>query len=104
MRKSLILLFLILFFAAPALAKPMDVYQVSCDDLWAALKVTLGDQRNYGVVSTDDFRQSASFVVVGALTHYTQGVVLTQKKSGCWVCLRASPFLLSVLEGDSLKA
>jgi hypothetical protein len=38
-----------LFIAAPALAKPRDVYQVSCDDLWGAVKDTLSNPNNYGI-------------------------------------------------------
>jgi len=41
LRKLFIMPFLMLVVAAPALAKSRDVYPVSCDDLWAAVKHTL---------------------------------------------------------------
>jgi hypothetical protein len=84
MRKFLIASFLVLVFAVPALAKPIDVYPVSCNDLWAAVKDTLGNQSNYGIVSTDDYRQRASFVVVGERPQYTEKVELTAKDGSCW--------------------
>ncbi len=69
--------------AAPALAKPNDVYPVSCNDLWAAVKDTLDNPRNYGVISMDDAGQRASFVVVGNLTQYADKVALAAKDGGC---------------------
>ena len=83
MCKFLITLFLALASAAPALAKPVDIYPVTRNDLWAALKDTLGDERNYGVISEDDAGQRASFVVVGARGHYTQNVALRMRNGGC---------------------
>jgi hypothetical protein len=83
MLKLLISLFLMVVFAAPVLAKPTDVYPVSCDNLWAAVKDTLGNQNNYGIISMDDEDLRASFVVVGALTHYTDKVALTATDGGC---------------------
>ncbi len=69
--------------AAPALAKPTDVYPVSCNDLWAAVMDTLDNPRNYGVVSMDNVGHRASFVVVGDLTQYTEKVALTATDGGC---------------------
>jgi hypothetical protein len=83
MPRFLITSFLVLVFAVPALAKPRDVYPVPCNDLWTALKDTLGNQRNYGVFWEDDAGQKASFVVVGALAHYTQIVELRTRGGGC---------------------
>lgn len=67
----------------PALAKPIDVYLVSCNDLWVAVKDTLDNPRNYGVVSFDDVSQRARFVVFGHLTEYTEKVSLKARKGGC---------------------
>jgi len=83
MLKSFIVFLFALVLAAPALAKPRNVYPVSCDDLWAAVKATLGDQGNYGVLSMNDAAHHASFVVVGGLTQYTDKVALTGKDGGC---------------------
>jgi hypothetical protein len=83
MVKTLITSFLILIVAAPALAKSKDVYPVPCDALWAAVKDTLDNPRNYGIISMDDAGQRASFVVVGNLTQYTDRVALTSRDGGC---------------------
>jgi hypothetical protein len=83
MLKFVITSFLMLFIAAPALAKPRDVYQVSCDDLWGAVKDTLSNPNNYGISSVNDLEQKASFVVIGDLVVYTDRVALTAKDGGC---------------------
>jgi len=69
--------------AAPARAKSSDDYQVSCNDLWAAVKATLDNPDNYGILSLNDTVQKASFTVVGGLTTDTDKVALTPKDSGC---------------------
>jgi len=88
MRKFLIPTFLLLVFAVPALAKSVDVYPVSCDDLWAAVKDTLANTNNYGVAWMDDLNKRASFVVIGDLTQYTERVALVPQEGGCWAKAR----------------
>ncbi|MGP8173877.1 MAG: hypothetical protein ACLP7O_04940 [Terracidiphilus sp.] len=83
MFKFLVTSFFVLIVAAPALAKPTDVYPVSCNDLWVAVKDTLENPSNYTVISMDDLAQRSTFVVVGDLTQYTQKVALTATKDGC---------------------
>jgi hypothetical protein len=83
MRKFLVTSFFLLVVAAPSLAKPRDVYPVSCDDLWAAVKLTLNNQSNYSVLSMDDLGQRAAFTVVGELTAYTDRVALRVQDSAC---------------------
>ncbi len=83
MCKVLITSFFLIVVTAPALAKPGNVYPVSCDDLWTAVKNTLDDPHNYGILSVDDAGLRASFVVVGNLTTYTDKVALTAKDGGC---------------------
>jgi hypothetical protein len=72
-----------LIVAASALGKPADVYQVSCDDLWAAVKDTLNSPGNYGISSINDAEKKASFVVIGDLVVYTDKVALTPTEDGC---------------------
>jgi len=72
-----------LLFASTALAKPKDVYPVSCVDLWAAVKDSLENQSNYGILSMNDVAQSAAFTVVGNLTAYTDRIALTPRDGGC---------------------
>ncbi|WP_348265297.1 hypothetical protein P8935_12290 [Telmatobacter sp. DSM 110680] len=75
--------FLMLIVTVPALAKSIDVYQAPCNDLWRAVKDTLGKPDRYGIISIDDAAQRASFVVVGRFTPYTQKVELTAKNGSC---------------------
>jgi hypothetical protein len=85
MLKSLITSFILLLVAVPALAQQRDVYPVSCGDVWAAVHDTLDNPHNYGILSMNDLAQKASFVVVGALTPYTDRIALTAKGGGCQV-------------------
>jgi hypothetical protein len=83
MLKLLLMSLLVLVVATPARAKPLDVYPVSCDDLWAAVHDTLDNQHNYAIISIDDFGQRARFVVIGARGNYTQTVKLKARVGGC---------------------
>ena len=83
LRKLFIMPFLMLVVAAPTLAKSRDVYPVSCEDLWAAVKHTLESPRDYGVVSMSDVEQKASFTIIGNLTLYTDKIALPAKDGGC---------------------
>ncbi len=91
MSKLIIAAFLLLLASVPAHAKSdkdaykakKGVYPVSCDDLWAAVKDTLGNRSNYGLSSVNDIERKASFVVVGDMTVYTDRVSLIEKDSGC---------------------
>ena len=86
MRTALIVLIVLLafFLVIPANAKSnRDVYPVSCDVLWTAIKNTLENPRDYGVLSVNDLQFRASFVVVGNLVMYTDRVALTERDNGC---------------------
>jgi hypothetical protein len=82
---------LMLSLAVPAFAKPKSaepvkgVYPVSCDDLWAAVKDTLGNKSNYDLGSVNDLDLHASFIVVGDLIVYTDRVTLFAKDGGCTI-------------------
>jgi hypothetical protein len=83
MLKVLIASFFMLVIAAPVLAKSRDVYPVSCDDLWTAVKNSLDSPRDYGILSMNDVEQKASFTIIGSLTVYTDRISLTAKDGGC---------------------
>jgi hypothetical protein len=86
---------------APAVAKPSNLYPVSCSVLWAAVKGTLENPHNYVVVSSDDLRLRTSFVVVGNLTQYTDKVALTAADGGC--ALKATILEVGSFDGDWLQ-
>jgi hypothetical protein len=81
--KTLAVILLIFSSSIPALAKPHDVYPVSCDVLWAAVKDTLGNQNDFSVIAIDEAGQKASFVVVGETTPYRDMVALAPRDNQC---------------------
>lgn len=86
-RKTLAILLLLLP-AVPALAKSdPDFYPLSCDVLWTAVKSTLNNPNDYGVIAIDDLTQRASFVVVGDLAVFKDVVALKSRNKGCSIKL-----------------
>jgi hypothetical protein len=81
--KFFIASFFVLVVTAPALAKSKDVYPVSCDDLWAAVKDSLQSPRDYAILSMNEAEQRASFTIIGNLVVFTQKVALTARDGGC---------------------
>jgi hypothetical protein len=88
MRKSLAVL-LALIVAAPAYAKSKpDVFPVPCNVLWSAVKNTLENPKDYGLLAVNDLTMRASFMVVGNLVRYSDRVALTEEGGGCRMDLR----------------
>jgi hypothetical protein len=86
-RKSLIVLLLLLP-AVPSQAKSdPDYYPLSCDVLWTAVKSMLNNPNDYGVIAIDDLTQKASFVVVGDLAVFKDVVALRSQNQGCSIKL-----------------
>lgn len=84
-------IFLALIVAVPASAKSnRDVYPISCDLLWTAVKHTLENPGDYGILSVNDLTLRASFMVVGNLVRYTDRVELTEQDGGCRMKLTIS--------------
>ena len=76
-----LLLFLI---AAPAFGKAHNnIYPVSCDDLWDAVRDTLGNKGNYSVMASDNSGMTASYLVVGSQRQRAYSVLLNPKDPGC---------------------
>ncbi|MGA7651360.1 MAG: hypothetical protein WBW68_02780 [Terracidiphilus sp.] len=59
------------------------VYPVSCDDLWAAVKITVQNHENYGLSSVNDLDLRASFIVIGDRFLYEDKVALFERNGGC---------------------
>jgi len=88
MYKTLVAVFVLFFSVVPAFAKPHDVYPVSCDVLWSAVKDTLENPKDYSVLGMSDSQEKAAFAVVGELTPHTDTVTLTDEGSGCAMDLK----------------
>jgi hypothetical protein len=83
MPKTLIVVCFALLFSTPTFAKSHDVFPLSCDVLWNAVKDTLANQNDYSVIAMDEAGQKASFVVVGETTPYRDLIALTAKGVEC---------------------
>lgn len=89
--KTVVAALVLLVFSIPTFAKSKSVdpvkgiYPISCDDLWIAVKATLGNKSNYALASVNDLELHASFTVVGDLILYTDRVTLYPKEGGCTI-------------------
>jgi len=83
MQKTLVVAFFVLLSSTPSFAKSHDVFPVSCDVLWAAVRDTLGNPSDYNVIAVDEAGQKASFVVVGETTPYRNLVALAAQGDAC---------------------
>ena len=88
MYKALLVVPFLLLASVPALAKPHDVFPVSCDVLWTAVKDTLGNPNDYRVLSMSDSAQKASFIVMGELKPFTDTIELISAEGGCAMKLK----------------
>jgi hypothetical protein len=82
--KRIVLSILLLSFAVPGLASThKDVFNVSCNELWRALKDTLRNSGKYGIIAIDDAEMTASYNIGGNLTgKRINSAVLNSKDNG----------------------
>lgn len=77
------------FVSVPAFARSKrDVFPMPCDVLWSAVKNTLQNPKDYGLLAVNDLTMRASFMVVGNLVRYTDRVALTEVDGGCRMDVR----------------
>ena len=79
----LIVVFSLIFSSTPSFAKSHDIFPLSCDVLWSAVKDTLGNPNDYSVIAMDEAGQKASFVVIGETTPYRDMVAVSSHDEGC---------------------
>ena len=60
-----------------------DSYPVACSELWAAVKDTLKNSGNYGIIASDDNAMTASYTVGSSLRRRTNSVAVHPRGSGC---------------------
>ena len=75
---------LLLSLAAPALASThREPYNVSCNELWRALKDTLRNSGKYGIIAIDNTEMTASYNMGGNLTaKRVNSAILNSKDNG----------------------
>ncbi len=84
MAKFMVVALLFFLLAVPAFGKAHnDIYPASCNDLWDAVKDTLGNAANYHILAMDDSGMTASYVIVGALRERVNSVALNPRDNGC---------------------
>jgi hypothetical protein len=90
----------------PALAKThSDMFDVSCKELWPAVKDTLRNSGKYGIIGIDNTEMTASYNIGGALGgKRINSLVLNEKGTGCELQVQtAYSGLIHNDEGDFRK-
>lgn len=82
--KRFVLLVMLLTLAVPALASThRDNFNVSCNELWRALKDTLRNSGKYGIIAIDNAEMTASYNMGGnIMAKRTNSAVLNSKDNG----------------------
>lgn len=82
--KRIVLSVLFVSLSVPAIASThKDVLNVSCNELWRAVKDTLRNSGKYGIIAIDDAEMTASYNMGGNLTaKRTNSAVLNSMKNG----------------------
>jgi len=82
--KRIVIVILLLSFGVPAFASThKDVYNVSCNELWRAVKDTLKNSGKYGIISIDNAEMTASYNMGGNLmAKRTNSAMLNSKDNG----------------------
>jgi hypothetical protein len=82
--KRFVILILVLSFAVPGFASThKELYNVSCNELWRALKDTLRNSGKYGIIAIDNNEMTASYNIGGNLTgKRINSTVLNSKDNG----------------------
>ena len=82
--KRVVISILLLLTAVPALASThKDVFSVSCNELWRAVKDTLRNSGKYGIIAIDNSEMTASYNMGGNLmAKRVNSAVLNSKDNG----------------------
>ena len=80
MMRPLLVCLISLAFAVPAFGKTYkNLYSVPCNQVWDAVKDTLGNPQNYDVTSKDDAKMTADYDVKHAAHVNISGALLQRK-------------------------
>jgi len=84
MMKLAVVVLMSLTLAVPAFGKThTDSYPIPCSELWAAVKDTIRNSGNYGIIAIDNSEMTASYNVGGTLRQRSNSVALNAKGTGC---------------------
>ncbi len=101
--KRTVLLVLLFSFAVPAFASThKDVFNVSCNELWRALKDTLRNSGKYGIIAIDNTEMTASYNIGGNLTgKRVNSAVLNSKDNGASCELQVQTAYTGLVNNDA---
>jgi PEGA domain-containing protein len=101
--KRIVLSILLLSFAVPTFASThKDTYNVSCNELWRALKDTLKNSGKYGIIAIDNQEMTASYNMGGNLTaKRTNSAVLNSKDNGASCELQVQTAYSGIVNNDA---
>jgi hypothetical protein len=101
--KRIVLLVLLFSFAVPAFASThKDVFNVSCNELWRALKDTLRNSGKYGIIAIDNTEMTASYNIGGNLTgKRVNSAVLNSKDNGASCELQVQTAYTGLVNNDA---
>jgi hypothetical protein len=106
MKRFSLLALMLLIVAGPSFAKThKDMYSVSCNVLWPAVKDALRNSGKYGILGIDNSEMTSSFVIGGSLGgKRINSVVLNAKGDTCEMQVQtAYSGLIHNDEGDFKK-
>lgn len=101
--KRIVLSILLLFMSAPVFASThKDTYNVSCKELWRALKDTLRNSGKYGIIAIDNEEMTASYNMGGNLTgKRVNSAVLNTKDNGASCELQVQTAYSGLVNNDA---
>jgi hypothetical protein len=101
--KRILLLVLLLSLAVPTFASThKDIYNVSCNELWRALKDTLKNSGKYGILGIDNSEMTASYNIGGNLTaKRVNSAVLNSKDNGASCELQVQTAYSGLVNNDA---
>jgi hypothetical protein len=101
--KRIMLVVLLLSFAVPTFASThKDVFNVSCNELWRAVKDTLRNSGKYGIIAIDNTEMTASYNIGGNLTgKRVNSAVLNSKDNGASCELQVQTAYTGLVNNDA---
>lgn len=100
--KRIVVSILLALTAIPALGSThKDTFNVSCNELWRAVKDTLRNSGKYGIIAIDDKELTASYNIGGNLTgKRTNSAVLNDKDNGASCELQVQTAFSGMVNND----
>ena len=84
MARFVVVTLLMLGIATPSFGKALkDTYPVPCNNLWNAVKSTLGNPGDYAILTINDEQMTAYYTITGAERQRVNSVAVTEQDGAC---------------------